>query len=90
MYRIKEPLLLASEASKKVNISVKVTGGGPAAQSDASRLAIARALSLFDKNLESTFLEYDRTLLVGDVRFKESRKPNCRGRARGKRQKSYR
>ena len=90
MQRIHEPLVLAEGIAKKVNISVKVQGGGSASQSDASRLAIARALAEFDKKLESTFLEYDRTLLVGDVRFKESTKPNCCGSARSKRQKSYR
>lgn len=90
MQRIYEPLLLAEGVAKKVNIAVKVEGGGPSAQCDASRLAIARALAQFDKKLESTFQEYDRTLLVADVRFKESSKPNCMGRARAKRQKSYR
>lgn len=88
--KIQEPLVLASTAAKKVDISVNVNGGGPTAQADAIRLAIARALVDHDKNLEKIFLEYDRTLLVGDVRFKESSKPNCQGKARSKRQKSYR
>ena len=43
--RIQEPLILASDVVVKVDISVTVKGGGLMSQSDASRLAIARALS---------------------------------------------
>jgi len=88
--KVQEPLLLAGDIAKKVDISVRVMGGGSASQAEASRLAIARALSTFDKTLQLTFLEYDRTLLVADVRRKETHKPNCHGKARAKRQKSYR
>ena len=35
------------------------------------------------------FLEYDRSMIKGDVRVKESKKPGRR-RARAKSQKSYR
>lgn len=89
--RIMEPLVLAGELAKKVDIVVSVQGGGWNAQSDASRLAIARALVDFSgsKSLKQTFLDYDRMLLVADSRFKETRKPND-SKARAKRQKSYR
>jgi small subunit ribosomal protein S9 len=89
--RILEPLLLAGEVSKKVDITVTVTGGGVSSQADAVRLAIARALVEYTKDakLESQFLDYDRHLLVADVRRKEVNKPN-RSKARAKRQKSYR
>ena len=88
--RIKEPLLLAGNLASKVNISVKVFGGGYASQTDAIRLAIARALAEHDEKLKSTFMDYDRLLLVADVRRKEPTKPNRQGKARSKRQKSYR
>jgi small subunit ribosomal protein S9 len=88
--KIKEPLLIAGECAKKVNIDVKVTGGGVASQADAARLAIARALVALDQSLQKDFLEYDRTLIIADIRRKETHKPNCHGKARAKRQKSYR
>ncbi|MFP4117516.1 MAG: 30S ribosomal protein S9 [Candidatus Woesearchaeota archaeon] len=90
--RIYEPLRLAGKASSKVDLSVNVAGGGVSAQSDAARLAIAKALVAFTKNeeLEQSFLDYDRQLLVADVRRKEVRKPNRHGKARSKTQKSYR
>ncbi|MEM3374267.1 MAG: 30S ribosomal protein S9 [Candidatus Woesearchaeota archaeon] len=88
--RIQEPLMLAQDVVKKVDINVKVKGGGPMSQSDAARLAIARALSEYEPKLKNIFLEYDRQLLVADVRFKEQHKPNRHGRARAKKQKSYR
>lgn len=87
--RIKEPLILAEDVAKKVDIDVTVEGGGVAAQANATRLAIARALTEHKKELKQTFLDYDRNLLVADVRFKEPCKPNI-SKARAKRQKSYR
>ncbi|HIJ11988.1 TPA: 30S ribosomal protein S9 [Candidatus Woesearchaeota archaeon] len=87
--RISEPLLLAADIIKKVNVSVNVMGGGANGQADAVRLAIARALVQFDSKLKKTFNEYDRLLLVADVRRKEVCKPND-SKARAKRQKSYR
>ena len=87
--RITEPLLLAGDLSKKVDINVKVECGGWQGQANAVRLAIARALAGFDSKLKKVFLEYDRNLMVADVRFKEKCKPND-SKARAKRQKSYR
>ncbi|MBI4451163.1 30S ribosomal protein S9 [Candidatus Woesearchaeota archaeon] len=91
-YRLKisEPLIIAAEVAKRVDINLSVTGGGQNAQAEAARLAVGRALVQFDKNLVQDFLKYDRTLLVADVRRKETRKPNCHGKARAKRQTSYR
>jgi len=88
--KIQTPLLLAGDAAKKVKISVRVNGGGVSSRAEAIALAIARALAKQDKKLERTFVEYDRQLLVADVRRKEVRKPNRHGKARSKRQKSYR
>lgn len=88
--KIEEALILAGDAAGKVNITVTVNGGGVNSQAEAARTAIAKALSQFDKKLHSKYLEYDRAFLVPDVRRKETRKPNCHGKARAKRQKSYR
>ena len=90
--KIREPLLLAGdELVKKVKIDVDVKGGGWNSQAEAARLAISRALVTFLKNkeLEKRFLQYDRQLIIADVRRKETRKPND-SKARKKRQKSYR
>lgn len=89
---IREPLLLAGDATDKVSISINVIGGGPISQATAARLAVARGLAQWSKSdkLEKIFAEYDRGLLVADVRRKEATKPNSHGKARSKRQKSYR
>ncbi|MBW2966188.1 30S ribosomal protein S9 [Candidatus Woesearchaeota archaeon] len=88
--KIREPLILAGDNAKGVDITVRVGGGGYNTQAEAVRLAIARALVRHSKKLEKVFLNYDRHLLVADVRRKEPRKPNRHGKARAKRQKSYR
>lgn len=88
--RIQEPLVLADEVISKVDIDIKVTGGGPMSQADAARLAIARALAEHSAKLKQVFLNYDRQLIVADVRLKEQHKPNTHGAARSKKQKSYR
>ncbi len=89
--RLMEPLIIGKNYSDKVDIDIKDHGGGVASQTDAVRLAIATALVEFadDKKLEDAFLDYDRKLLVADVRRKEPCKPNY-SKARKKRQKSYR
>ena len=87
--RIMEPLLLAEDTGSKVNININVSGGGWQSQTEAARSAVARALVENNKKLKKTFLDYDRHLLIWDVRFKETRKPND-SRARAARQKSYR
>lgn len=87
--RISEPLVLAGPAAEKVNFDIKVQGGGINGQADAIRLAIARALVEHQPKLKKTFDDYDRLLLVADVRRKETRKPND-SKARAARQKSYR
>lgn len=90
--KIREPLIIAGDLINKVDISINVFGGGVSSQADASRLAIAKGLVEYAKSdkLKEQFLNYDRNLLVADVRRKESSKPNRHGQARAKRQKSYR
>ena len=90
--KLKEPLIIAGDTANKVDINISVVGGGMASQADASRLAIAKGLVEFSKSdkLKEEFLNYDRNLLVADVRRKEPAKPNRHGQARAKVQKSYR
>lgn len=89
--RIQEALSVAGAMAKSVDITVNVRGGGNSAQADAIRTAIGTGLAKFskDKSVEKAFKEYDRTLLVSDMRQSESKKPGGRG-ARSKVQKSYR
>jgi small subunit ribosomal protein S9 len=90
--RLQEPLELAQELASKVDIKVKVHGGGSQSQIEATRLAIAKAIFVFSKQdpkLKKDFLNYDRHLLVADVRRNEPHKPND-SKPRAKRQKSYR
>lgn len=88
--KMKEPIILAGDTAKKVDISINVHGGGKSSQVEAARLAIGKALAEFDNRLETVFSDYDKHLLVADVRRKETHKPNRHGNARAKRQKSYR
>lgn len=89
--KIMEPLQLAGEKVKNVDIDIQVQGGGIMGQASASRTAIAKGLVQFfeDDELEMLFRQYDRSLLVSDTRRKLPKKPMGRG-ARKKRQKSYR
>ena len=86
-----EPLLLAEDVATKVDIDVHLNGGGVNSGAEAVRLAIARALVAYSgkEALKQRFRDYDRNMLVADVRFKEPCKPND-SKARKKRQKSYR
>lgn len=89
--KIQEALALAGEKVTKVDIDVNVHGGGIMGQADAIRTAVARGLVSFykDDDLESLLRNYDRTLIVPDIRRKLPKKPLGRG-ARKMRQKSYR
>jgi small subunit ribosomal protein S9 len=89
--KIQEPLALVPRLAKKVDIMVKVEGGGIMGQADAVRTAIARGILEFseDEKIKSQFLAYDPHLLADDPRRKEPKKQLGRG-ARKKRQKSYR
>lgn len=89
--KIMEPLGLIPEKAKLVDISVNVRGGGVMGQAEAARTAISRGLVDYfnDAELETLFKDYDRTLMINDVRRKLPKNPLGRG-ARKKRQKSYR
>lgn len=90
--RIMEPLLQAGEdVWKQLDMDVKVLGGGYMGQAEAARVAIANALLKWTKSthLRTVFFEYDRTMIAGDARRKETKKVGGSG-ARAKDQKSYR
>jgi small subunit ribosomal protein S9 len=73
---IKEPLILAGDSARDLDISVNVKGGGMMGQASAARQAIGKALVEHDKKLKETFLSYDRTLLISDARRTEPHKPS--------------
>ena len=91
--KIEEPLKIAEAILGKLNfnVSINVRGGGEKGQIDAARVALSKAIVRFSKSddVERAFLDYDRNLLVADVRRKETYKPGD-SKARRKRQKSYR
>ena len=90
--KIMEPLLQAGEdVWKQMDMDVKTSGGGYMGQAEAARMAVANALLKWTKSshLRTVFTEYDRTMLVGDSRTKETKKFGGPG-ARAKEQKSYR
>jgi len=86
-----EPLIMAKDLANKVDVNIEVDGGGVMGQMEAARTAIARALVEWsgDEELKKIYIEYDRSLLVNDVRRKEPKKQGGRG-ARKRRQTSYR
>lgn len=87
--KISVPLHLAPDFWKTHDFIVKVRGGGPMAIADAVASAIARGLASVKETFRQTILDYDRTLLSGDPRQAEPKKPNRRSARRFK-QKSYR
>ena len=88
--KIQEPLIIAGDIANSIDVEITINGGGISSQAEAARLALSRCLVNHNKKLEKTFLKYSRQLLVADVRRKEVAKPNRHGKARAKRQKSYR
>jgi small subunit ribosomal protein S9 len=91
--KIEEPLRIAKQilGEIKFDAKIEVKGGGEKGQVEASRVALSRAIVEFTKSkkINDAFMEYDRNLLVADVRRKEAYKPGD-SRARAKRQTSYR
>ncbi|KAF2077040.1 hypothetical protein CYY_001672 [Polysphondylium violaceum] len=97
--KVYEPILIVGkEEYAKVDIRVRVRGGGSVAQVYAIRQAVAKAIVAFNskfvdeqsKNeIKKKILDYDRSLLVADPRRCEPKKFGGRG-ARARFQKSYR
>lgn len=91
--RLEEPIRIAEQVLGKINFDVTLSarGGGARGQVEAATVALSKAIVKFSNSneLAKTLTAYDRSLLVSDVRRKEARKPGA-GKARAKRQKSYR
>lgn len=99
------PLEVAGDLRNKIDVSVKVKGGGFVGQSYASAVAISRAMTGWTKSrkepkdhpltrtvredLRKRLTEFDKHLLSGDDRRKEPKKFGGPG-ARRRKQKSYR
>ncbi len=99
------PLEIAGDLRKKIDLSVRVRGGGYMGQANASATAISRALTGWTKSkkepkehplpkstredLRKRIVEYDKYLISGDARRKEPKKFGGPG-ARRRKQKSYR
>jgi len=99
------PLEIAGELRNKIDLSVKVRGGGFVGQSYASAIAMSRAMTGWTKtrkepkdhpltrtireDLRKRLTDYDKHLLSGDDRRKEPKKFGGPG-ARRRKQKSYR
>jgi len=89
--KMQEPLILAGDLAKKVDIEINVRGGGYMGQVIATRIAIARGLVAYfqSEELKKLYEEYDPYMLKGDPRRTEPKKPGIK-HARSKRQKAYR
>lgn len=99
------PLEVAGDLRNKIDVSVRVSGGGFMGQSYASAIAITRAMTGWTKtrkepkdhpftksvreDLRKRITEYDKHLISGDDRRKEPKKFGGPG-ARRRKQKSYR
>ncbi len=99
------PLEISGDLRNKVNISVRVKGGGFMGQANATATAITRALIGWTKSkkeprdhplskstredLRNRINEFDKYLISGDARRKEPKKFGGPG-ARRRKQKSYR
>ncbi len=83
--------IVGDDLRGEIDIEVDVSGGGVSGQADAVRTAIARGVVEFtnDAELRDAFMEFDRSLLVNDVRQSEPKKWGGPG-ARARYQKSYR
>lgn len=73
--------LSAVEHADKVDVLVRVSGGGMTGQSGAVRMGLARALVSYDESLHEPLR--DGGYLTRDSRMKERKKPGLRGARRG-------
>jgi len=102
---ILSPLEISGEIRKKVDISVRVKGGGFVGQASATATGISRALIGWTKSkkeprdhplsksvredLKTRINDFDKHLISGDARRKEPKKFGGPG-ARRRKQQSYR
>lgn len=73
--------LQSAEHADKVDVVVRVNGGGTTGQSGAVRMGLARALVSFNESLHDPLR--DGGHLTRDSRMKERKKPGLRGARRG-------
>jgi len=99
------PIEIAGDLRNKIDMSIRVAGGGFMGQAGAAATAISRAMTGWTKSkkdpkehpftktvredLRKRLTEYDKYLISGDARRKEPKKYGGHG-ARRKKQKSYR
>jgi small subunit ribosomal protein S9 len=69
------------ELADKLDVLVRVNGGGLTGQSGAVRMGLARALVSYDEALHDALR--DGGFLTRDSRMKERKKPGLRGARRG-------
>jgi small subunit ribosomal protein S9 len=88
---ISEPLIIAGDAAKNLDIRVDVKGGGVMGQAEAARTAIARGIIQFvgDNELKKKMEEHDKYFVIEDARRVEPKK-YLGPKARARFQKSYR
>src|SRR5579871_5613235 len=89
--RVMTPLVLAGDLRDKVDVDVRVSGGGFMGQAEAAAMAISKAMVDWTRGqeLRRRIVEYDVHLLSGDFRRPETKKFGGPGPRRRK-QKSYR
>jgi small subunit ribosomal protein S9 len=68
-------------ARDRVNVWIRVNGGGITGQADACKLGIARALKRYEPEFEPALREFN--LLTRDSRMKERKHYGLRGARRG-------
>ena len=73
--------LRVANLEKKFSVSVRCEGGGVAAQAEALRHALARALLKYDPTLRAVLKKAG--YLKRDPRMKERKKPGLKGARRG-------
>jgi small subunit ribosomal protein S9 len=89
---ILEPTHIVPEEFSKYDFFVIVSGGGLSGQAQAIRSCIAKGIVLANgnkKSLKDKFINYNRYILVDDIKNKEPNKQLGRG-ARKKKQQSKR
>jgi small subunit ribosomal protein S9 len=89
--KIAEPIeVVGRDVADKVDVHVKVAGGGIMGQAEATKVVISNILSAFGgEAVRKRLLAYDRRMLVGDSRRTEPKKFGGHS-ARRRKQKSYR
>jgi small subunit ribosomal protein S9 len=73
--------LIKTGARDRVNVWIRVNGGGITGQADACKLGIARALKRYEPEFEPALRELN--LLTRDSRMKERKHYGLRGARRG-------